>query len=136
VNRAQLEHLIRAAAEVTNEYEFVVVGSQSILGAIPNPPPELTMSMEADMYPMRAEEKADRIDGALGEGSPFHDTYGYYAQGRLRDGVLAGRLERQAAADPEPRNQRARRVLPGRARPLHGKSPRRAGRRIGSSTSR
>jgi len=39
------------------------------------------MSMEADMYPMRAEEKADRIDGALGEGSPFHDTYGYYAQG-------------------------------------------------------
>lgn len=81
MNREHLEHLIRAAAEVTNEYEFVVVGSQSILGAIPNPPPELTMSMEADIYPMNAEEKADQIDGALGEGSRFHDTYGYYAQG-------------------------------------------------------
>ncbi|MES2631546.1 MAG: DUF6036 family nucleotidyltransferase [Pseudomonadota bacterium] len=81
MNREDLEHLIRAAAEVTNEYEFVIVGSQSILGPIPNPPRELTMSMEADIYPMNAEEKADKIDGALGEGSPFHDMYGYYAQG-------------------------------------------------------
>jgi hypothetical protein len=81
MTRKELEHVIRAAAEVTNEYEFVVVGSQSILGPIPNPPAELTMSMEADIYPMNAEEKADDIDGALGEGSHFHETYGYYAQG-------------------------------------------------------
>lgn len=81
MTREELEHLIRAAAEVTNEYEFVVVGSQSILGPIPNPPLELTMSMEADIYPMNAEEKADAIDGALGEGSRFHETHGYYAQG-------------------------------------------------------
>ena len=81
MNREALEHLIRAAAEVTNEYEFIVIGSQSILGPIPNPPPELTMSMEADMYPMNAEQKADSIDGALGEGSRFHETFGYYAQG-------------------------------------------------------
>jgi len=39
------------------------------------------MSMEADIYPMNAEEKADAIDGALGEGSRFHATHGYYAQG-------------------------------------------------------
>ena len=81
MTREELEHLIRAAAEVTNEYEFVIIGSQSILGPIPNPPAELTMSMEADIYPMNAEEKADDIDGALGEGSHFHETYGYYAQG-------------------------------------------------------
>lgn len=81
MNREHLEHLIRAAAEVTNEYEFVVVGSQSILGPVPHPPPELTMSMEADIYPLNAEDKADKIDGALGEGSRFHETYGYYAQG-------------------------------------------------------
>ena len=81
MTREELEHLIRAAAEVTGEYEFVVVGSQSILGPIPDPPAELTMSMEADIYPMNAEEKADAIDGALGEGSHFHETYGYYAQG-------------------------------------------------------
>lgn len=39
------------------------------------------MSMEADIYPLQAPELSDRIDGAIGEGSQFHETYGYYAQG-------------------------------------------------------
>lgn len=81
MEREALEHLIRAAAEVTQEYEFIIIGSQSILGPIPNPPAELKLSMEADMYPANAPEKADLIDGALGEGSRFHDKYKYYAQG-------------------------------------------------------
>ncbi|MFO1269124.1 MAG: DUF6036 family nucleotidyltransferase [Rubrivivax sp.] len=81
MQRAQLEHLIRAAAEITNEYEFVVIGSQSIVGALDAPPPECLASMEADLYPMRAPELADLIDGAIGELSPFHEHFGYYAQG-------------------------------------------------------
>jgi hypothetical protein len=81
MQRSQLEHLIRAAAEITNEYEFVVVGSQSILGALTAPPPECLISMEADIYPMHAPELADLIDGAIGELSPFHAHFGYYAQG-------------------------------------------------------
>ena len=81
MERDELEHLIRAAGDVTHEYDFVIIGSQSILGAIPNPPRELKLSMEADIYPLNAPEKADLIDGALGEGSRFHDTYRYYAQG-------------------------------------------------------
>ena len=39
------------------------------------------MSMEADIYPLLTPELADKIDGAIGEGSQFHETYGYYAQG-------------------------------------------------------
>ena len=39
------------------------------------------MSNEADLYPKDAEDLGDKIDGALGEGSPFHDAFGYYAQG-------------------------------------------------------
>lgn len=81
MQRPQLEHLIRAAAEITNQYEFVVVGSQSIVGACDSPPPECTLSMEADLYPLHAPELADLIDGAIGELSPFHDHFGYYAQG-------------------------------------------------------
>lgn len=81
MNRENLEHIIRAAADITNEYEFVVVGSQSILGPIPNPPAIFTMSAEADIYPLNAIDKADAIDAAIGEGSRFHETYGYYAQG-------------------------------------------------------
>jgi hypothetical protein len=81
MNREDLEHIIRASGEVTNQYEFVIVGSQSILGSIPNPQEVFKMSAEADIYPYRAPELADKIDGAIGEASHFHETYGYYAQG-------------------------------------------------------
>jgi hypothetical protein len=77
----QLEHLIRAASTITDRYEFIVVGSQSILGSVSKPPPECLFSTEADIYPKDAEELSDKIDGAIGEGSQFHETYGYYAQG-------------------------------------------------------
>jgi hypothetical protein len=81
VNRAQLEHIIRAATDLTHQYEVVVVGSQSILGSFPNAPAACVMSMEADVYPLDAEELSDEIDGSIGEFSQFHETYGYYAQG-------------------------------------------------------
>jgi hypothetical protein len=61
---------------VTDQYEFVILGSQSILGSVPNPEPVFTMSAEADIYPLQAPELADKIDGALGEGSQFHDHNG------------------------------------------------------------
>ena len=48
---------------------------------MPRPEEVFTVSMEADIYPLQAPELADRIDGAIGEGSRFHETYGYYAQG-------------------------------------------------------
>ncbi len=81
MTRDELEHIIRASAAVTDQYEFIIVGSQSILGPVPHPPAVFTMSAEADIYPLQAPELADKIDGAIGEGSQFHQTYGYYAQG-------------------------------------------------------
>ncbi len=81
MQRKELEHLIRAAAAITNQYEFVIIGSQSILGAQPYAPAALLQSMEADFYPLNDPELADLIDGSIGELSPFHDRFGYYAQG-------------------------------------------------------
>ncbi len=81
MKRHELEHLIRAAAAITDQYEIMVVGSQSILGAVPNAPEPLLLSMEADVYPLHRPELADLIDGAIGELSPFEDRFGYYAQG-------------------------------------------------------
>ena len=81
MKRGDLEHLIRAAAAIANAYEIVVVGSQSILGAVPNPPDDLAFSMEADLYPLKQPDLADLIDGSIGEGSPFQRQFGYYAQG-------------------------------------------------------
>lgn len=37
MTREELEHIIRASGDITDEYEFVVVGSQSMLGPVPNP---------------------------------------------------------------------------------------------------
>lgn len=76
-----LVHVVNAAANVTAEADFIIVGSQAILGSHPDAPPELLRSMEADLYPAAAPELADEIDGALGDGSQFHRTFGYYAHG-------------------------------------------------------
>jgi hypothetical protein len=81
MTRQQLEHLIRAAAVIADDDELIVIGSQSILGQYPNAPSSLLVSVEADLYPKNHPERADLIDGTIGELSPFHDTYGYYAQG-------------------------------------------------------
>ena len=81
MTRSELEHVIRAAGDISQDSQIVVVGSQSILGSVERPPPALVMSMEADVYPKNAPERADEIDGAIGEGSSFHEEFGYYAQG-------------------------------------------------------
>lgn len=45
--KRELEHIIRAAAAITNQYEIVVVGSQSIFGSVNSLPTECLESMEA-----------------------------------------------------------------------------------------
>jgi hypothetical protein len=81
MTRHQLEHVIRAAAATADVTDIVVIGSQAILGAYPTPPPDLTISMEADVFPKDAPERSIVIDGAIGEESMFHKTFGYYAHG-------------------------------------------------------
>ena len=79
MRRAELEHVIRAAADVSEDEEIVVVGSQAILGQFPEPPASMCASREADVYPRNHPERKDEIDGSLGDGSYFDAAYGYYA---------------------------------------------------------
>lgn len=81
MRREQLEHLIRAAATIADDDDIVVIGSQAILGQFPDAPATMRVSAEADLYPRHHPDRADLIDGSIGELSPFHETYGYYAQG-------------------------------------------------------
>jgi hypothetical protein len=81
MTRSELEHVIRAAGAIADDREIVVIGSQSVLGQFPDAPPALLASMEADVYPRNRPERAELIDGAIGEGSHFHEQFGYYAQG-------------------------------------------------------
>ena len=81
MKRQQLEHILRAAAGITGADQFVVIGSQAILGQFPDPPAELLVSIEADLFSLRSVDDANLIDGSIGEASPFHETFGYYAHG-------------------------------------------------------
>jgi hypothetical protein len=85
MNREQLAHVLRAAAQITDDGDILVIGSQAILGSFGEGdlPPEVTISTEADLVfrDDPDEWKSDQVDGAIGEGSMFHETYSYYAQG-------------------------------------------------------
>lgn len=81
MTRQELEHAIRAACDVADDDEVWVFGSQAILGEHPDAPASLRQSAEVDVSPRNRPERADVIDGALGELSPFHETYGFYVHG-------------------------------------------------------
>jgi hypothetical protein len=87
----------------------VIIGSQAIHGEIVDPPDELLQSMEVDMYPLADPDRADDIDGALGDGSWFEYTNGYFAHGVGPTTAKAptGWMERLVRVDVEP-------LVPGR----------------------
>jgi len=63
----QLEHLIRAAAEIADDDDIVIIGSQAILGQFPDAPPSMRVSAEADLYPLHHPERADlNVEGVWG----------------------------------------------------------------------
>ena len=102
MNRDQLAHVVRAAATVVGVDDVIVIGSQAILATVDDVelPYEVTRSIEADIavdheissisLGVDRSELALLIAGALGEGSMFHATYGYYAEGvEMEVAVLA-----------------------------------------------
>lgn len=81
MTRLELEHAIRAACDVSGDTEVFVFGSQAILGQYPDAPVALRQSAEADISPVRAVDRVDDIDAALGELSQFHEAYGFFVHG-------------------------------------------------------
>ncbi len=98
MTRTELEHIIRAAGAIADVKELIILGSQSILGQFPDIPESLSgssasempviieqrdilyRSIEADIMVEGSDEKSEMIEGAIGELSSFHNTFGYYAQ--------------------------------------------------------
>ncbi|MBI2925431.1 MAG: hypothetical protein HYY24_06970 [Verrucomicrobia bacterium] len=81
MKRAELEHILRACKGATGETEFIVVGSQAILGRFPDAPRVLRHSIEADVYPKFQPELSPFLTGNLGELSLFHQTHGIWVDG-------------------------------------------------------
>ena len=69
--------MLRAAGEILDETQFIIIGSQSILGKFPDAPPELLRSVEADLISKNKRSQTDALN-VIGELSQFHDTHGYY----------------------------------------------------------
>jgi len=81
MNIDQLKHVLRAAAAITDEQEFVLVGSQAILVQHPGAPDRMIMSAEIDIFPLHRPDLAELIEGSIGGDSVFHETFGYHADG-------------------------------------------------------
>ncbi|HET9184105.1 MAG TPA: DUF6036 family nucleotidyltransferase [Candidatus Angelobacter sp.] len=88
MTRAELEHAIRAACDVSGDNEVYVFGSQAILGQYPDAPESLRQSAEADIAPVKAVHMVDSIDANLGELSTFHGTFGFYVHGVSIDAAV------------------------------------------------
>src|SRR5687768_9449872 len=95
MDRAQLEHAIRAAGAISGDNELYIVGSQAILGAHPRAHPDLLRSM-VDVAPKNRPELEELVEGSIGELSPFHRTFGFYVDGVDIDAIAlpAGWQER------------------------------------------
>jgi hypothetical protein len=77
----QVLHVVRAASAISGQMRWVVVGTQAA-ALWPGQCSELLLqSMELDLYPADDPSLAELVDGAIGEESTFHDTFGYYAHG-------------------------------------------------------
>ena len=99
MNRSELEHIIRAAGEIAEVQKVIILGSQAILAQFPNLSEELSesdgseislvlqnreilvRSIEADIMIPDSAAKTEIVEGAIGELSSFHNSFGYYAQG-------------------------------------------------------
>lgn len=85
MRRSDLAHIVRAASRIVDESDVVIIGSQAILGSFDEHelPRQATFSREADVafWDDDDEIKSDRVDGAIGEGSQFDASFGYYGQG-------------------------------------------------------
>src|SRR5439155_26983515 len=78
MKKHQVDHVLRAAGRITGEKQFVIVGSQALHGKHPDLPDAICASAEVELI---AKHRVDRIEwlNAIGADSPFHETFGYYA---------------------------------------------------------
>jgi hypothetical protein len=78
MKKQELDHVLRAAGEITGEKQFIIIGSQSLHGKYPDLPDEIFMSAKADLIAKNNPEKTESLN-FIGVYSRFHETHGYYA---------------------------------------------------------
>jgi len=105
VKKSQLDHVLRAAGRITGERQFIIIGSQSLHGKRPDLADTILKSIEADLIAKNERDRTEWLN-AIGVDSPFHQSFGYYADPvDERTAVLPkgwkGRLVHLAAGDTD-----------------------------------
>jgi hypothetical protein len=78
MKKQQLDHVLRAAGEITGEKQFIIIGSQSLHGRYPDLADEILLSAEVDLIAKNDPKKTEALN-FIGVYSRFHETHGYYA---------------------------------------------------------
>lgn len=78
LKKQQVDHILRAAGEICGDDQFIIIGSQALHGKHPDLVDEFIMSAEVDLF-AKNRSSATELLNAIGAGSRFHETFGYYA---------------------------------------------------------
>jgi hypothetical protein len=78
MKKRELDHVLRAAGEITGEKQFIIIGSQSLHAKYPDLADEIFGSAEVDLIAKNSPEKTVSLN-FIGVYSRFHETHGYYA---------------------------------------------------------
>ena len=78
MKKHQLDHILRAAGDITGRKQFVIVGSQALHGKYPDLADDIVKSAEVDLFAPRQPEATELLN-EIGVDSPFHVTHGFYA---------------------------------------------------------
>lgn len=83
MNHAKMIHILRVVATITNEKNFVLVGSASVLLTSRNIPLQMLNTNEIDVYcpDSTSEDDFSFLVESIGKGSQFDKTFSYYADG-------------------------------------------------------
>jgi hypothetical protein len=76
--KRELELALQKAGILAREREFIVFGSQAILGLMDSPPKACLGSMEVDLYPKTNYQAVLLINAKLGRRSSFSKQHGYF----------------------------------------------------------
>ena len=78
MRKPQLEEVIRAASILTARKEFILFGSQSVFSVTDNPPVEVLMSRECDVWLQDEPAVQELLKRELGASSAFEKARGFY----------------------------------------------------------
>ena len=87
LRRDDIDHILRAAASITNHRRFVVIGTGAVIITARHIPAAMMLTPEIDLYAdgiADPEPVSDLIDATIGHGSMFHRTFHYYGDGSAR----------------------------------------------------